>query len=139
MVNLNEYKHLVLYDGDCAFCNQMIQYLIHIDKNKKLIFSSLQGKTAKKFNPLLKENFYSPDSIVLIENFNTNPSVTFYGKAVLRILWIIGGFWTLLGWISFLPKIIYDPAYRIFARHRHQFLSKKITPLKHKESDRFLP
>lgn len=115
--------NLVFYDGSCGFCDHVVQFLLKIDTKGLFVFAPLQGITAKK----LLKNIPPADSLVLIEDYNS-PDRSFYqfGKAAFRILWLIGGLWALLGWVSFLPPILYNWGYRLIARNRHAFSPKTV-------------
>ena len=111
-------KHLVLYDSGCSLCRNSVEFLKSIDKEKKLHFAPLSGKQAeealsKRYHSLLKEN-----TIVLVEKAQ-KPRVWIRGRAVMRILWILGGKWRLIGWMYTVPFI--DFFYKLVARHRHLF------------------
>lgn len=133
-------KHLVFYDGECGFCDRSVQLLLKLDQEKLFAFAPLQGTTAKQFlkgDPARLEL----DTLVLIENYQSSESSTcLYGKAVFRILWLLGGFWVLLGWISFLPGFLYNWCYRLVARNRNWFFGSDVCKLPDTENrDRFLP
>ncbi|KAF3362965.1 hypothetical protein PHSC3_000499 [Chlamydiales bacterium STE3] len=131
-------KHLVFYDGECGFCDQTVQFLLKRDTDKRFLFAPLKGETA---NHYLKQIPSGTDSLVLIENYQTPQEKLFlYGKAALRILWLLGGRWTLLGMLSFLPSFFYDWAYRLVARYRYRFYSAacRIHPLESSKRDQFL-
>lgn len=133
-------EHLVFYDGKCGLCDQAVQFLLKVDHRKTFIFAPLQGVTAKKYLQNLPEEVKKADSVVLIENYrNASPQVLIFGKAAFRIMWLLGGFWTLLGWISFLPSFLYDWGYRLVARNRHRFFRQDLCVIPSKETkDRFL-
>ena len=131
-------KHLVFYDGNCGFCDQIVQIILKIDKNELFIFAPLQGETAKAY---LSNIPMDTDSLVLIENY-ASPKRTYYlfGKAAFRILWLIGGIWSLPGAVSFLPSFLYDWGYRLVARNRGKLFTSqcRIYP-EEKRKHRFLP
>src|SRR5690348_12340140 len=110
-----QFKHLVFYDGHCGFCDSIVQLLLKLDAKKLFVFAPLQGKTAKIFlNPPPAE-----DSLVLVEDYKgVNPRHYLLGKGALRILWLLGGGWSIIGILSFLPAILYDWIYRIIAKNR---------------------
>jgi predicted DCC family thiol-disulfide oxidoreductase YuxK len=112
-------SHLVFYDGECGFCDQVVQLLLKADKRKKFLFAPLQGKTAARLLKELPEGMKGIDTLVLVENYQ-QPSQRFLilGKAAFRIMWLLGGFWSLIGWISFLPGWLYNWGYRLVARNR---------------------
>jgi len=129
-------KHLVFYDGECGLCDHAVQFLLKRDTQEIFIFAPLQGKTAQKF---LKEKIFpKADSLVLIENYQTQPDTYLFGKGALRICWLLGGPWATLGAISFLPSFLYDWAYKIVARNRHRLFSQSCNLPLASQSHRFL-
>ena len=59
------------------------------------------------------------DSLILIEGFNHHkPRIWLRGRAVMRILWLLGGWRKCIGWMAYLPFGV-DGVYRLIARHRH--------------------
>lgn len=137
----NHLTHLVFYDGECGFCDRSVQLLLKFDKNKLFVFAPLQGKTADKFLKNIDPDLRDVDTLILVEDYrSSNPKIFIFGKAVFRILWLLGGFWTLIGWISFLPSFLYDWGYRLVAKNRKYFHFDQSCPLPSaKEKDRFLP
>lgn len=124
-------KHLVLYDGDCAFCQRAVRFIYRHDSEKHFAFAPLQGETAKQFltaPPNL-------DTVILIENYKTHPQQHLYAKASFRALWLLGGLWTLPGSLYFLPAPLIDWGYRLVARHRPSTCPLP-TP---EDTSRFLP
>jgi len=131
--------HVVFFDGQCGLCDHVVQWLLKVDKDKIFSFAPLQGKTAARLLTSLPKEYKESDSIILVENYDSdNPKVNIYGKAAFRILWLLGGPWSLLGWISFLPSQLYDWGYWLVAKNRHKIFPEAcILPTALK--DRFLP
>lgn len=119
-------KHLVFYDGECGFCDWVVRTLLKIDRKRIFAFAPLQGSTAKELLKDFPEAYKSLDSLVLIENYQSQQR-TYYvlGQGAFRILWLVGGWWKLIGWIHFLPPFIYNFGYRFIAQNRHLILSKE--------------
>lgn len=134
------HKHLVFYDGECGFCDQVVQFLLKVDRKEQFLFAPLQGKTAAKVLQKLPDQYKQVDSLVLVENYATNKQ-HFYvlGKASFRILWLLGGSWRLLGWICFLPSFLYNWGYRLVARNRKKLMPEACILPDPKSQDRFLP
>ncbi len=132
-------SHLVFYDGECGFCDQVVQFILKIDRRKLFLFAPLQGKTAANVLKRLSPSDRSEDTLVLVENYR-EPGEKIYvlGKGAFRIFWLLGGAWKLLGWVSFFPSFLYNWAYRLFARYRHHFFAKQCQLPKQRDS-RFLP
>jgi predicted DCC family thiol-disulfide oxidoreductase YuxK len=136
----SEYKHLVFYDGQCGLCDHLVQFILSRDKKNLFAFAPLQGKTAKMELLNLPNEFKNEDSLVLIENYQTsNRKFYVLGSGALRVCWLIGGFWSVLGALSYLPSFLYNWCYRIVARNRHKFFKKDqcVIPLPN-QRDRFL-
>lgn len=134
-------SNLVFYDGSCGLCDHIVQFLLARDQKNMFLFAPLQGKTALTVLKDLPSDYRGEDSLVLVENYQ-EPNERFYvlGKGAFRILWLLGGGWKLLGWISFLPSFVYDWAYRLVARNRHRLFTKESCLLPpRKEDPRFLP
>jgi predicted DCC family thiol-disulfide oxidoreductase YuxK len=134
-------RNLVFYDGTCGFCDIAVQFLLGQDTEQRFVFAPLQGTTAKIMLKDLPESLKNSDSLVLVENYQAEDR-KFYvlGRGAFRILWMLGGAWSLLGWVSFLPSFLYNWGYRIVARNRHKLFpnTKCILPDANSK-DRFLP
>lgn len=136
-----QYPHLVFYDGHCGFCDSVVQFLIQVDKKKLFAFAPLQGETAARLLANLPPEMKNEDSLVLIEDYQSNNPKTFIlAKGATRIAWLLGGPWVLLGWLSFMPGFLIDWGYRLVARNRHRLFSSTqcVVPTA-QERGRFLP
>lgn len=133
-------RHLVFYDGECGFCDFVVSFLLSVDKNKIFLFAPLQGKTAAKLLDSLPAEQKNQDSIVLIENYQTDESrIYILGKAALRILWLLGGGWSILGVVNFLPAFLYNWIYRLVAKNRKKIMQKRECKIPPKDQrDQFL-
>lgn len=135
------FSHLVFYDGECGLCDRVVQMLLKRDKHSRFVFAPLKGETAAFYLADLSDEYKDADSLVLIEDYqSSNPQTYVLAKAVLRICWLLGGIWVLVGWLSFLPSFFFDWAYRLVAKNRHRFFPQQecLLPPK-KQSGRFLP
>ena len=131
-------NHLVFYDGECGICDQSVNVLLKIDLNKLFVFAPLQGETA---NEVLKElKLPRPDTLILVENYTSPQHHTeMYAKAVFRICWLLGGWWSVFGVFSFLPGWSINWAYKIVAYNRHRLNTKISCTLPDpNQADRFL-
>lgn len=113
--------HLILFDGHCAICNLAVRHIVAIDKKKLFYFAPLESEAArtildKDYGLILEAN-----TIVLIEDFKKRRKIWLRSRAILRIYWIAGRGWKLLGIFSFLPGQAGDLLYRLFSMNRYQF------------------
>lgn len=131
-------EHLIFYDHECPLCQKAVKHIINIDRNKQFKFAPLKGKTATEILQGPLQRYGEMDSMVLMENYaSTKRKISARSKASLRIYWLIGEKWRLIGALSYLPGWTADFLYSKLAQHRHQF---KIQPMKSSgPSDRFLP
>ncbi len=132
------YEHLVFFDGECPFCHRSVRRLIDIDVNQHLVFAPLKGSTAADILVGPQAALKTANSLILVEDYqSTERSFWMRSRAVLRIYWLIGNGWGLLGIFSFFPGGFGDFLYRKFASHRHQFKLKM--PQDPGPKERFLP
>jgi len=134
-------KHLVFYDGECGFCDHVVQFILRHDQKALFLFAPLQGETAERVLIDLPSKFRNIDSIILIENFGEKSEATYIrGKAAFRICWLLGGAFAGLGALSFLPAFLYDWGYNLVAKNRHRlFRSTECVVPKKDERERYLP
>lgn len=117
-LNVSE-LNIVFFDGVCGFCNHTVNFLLARDHHHRLKFAPLQGETAAKFVPDgVRKNL---KSLVLCRA----GKVYLRSAAVVRILWLLGGVWSLLGtllWIIPLP--LRDLGYHLFSLLRYRLFGK---------------
>lgn len=129
-------RPIVFFDGVCGFCNASVDFVLRHEPAGRLVFAPLQGVTAEQLlTPTDREQLHS---LVL-----WTPSRTFRKTgAVVRILWTIGGVWSLLGTLLWcVPSPLRDIVYTLVARNRYRLAGKKETcrmPTP-EERQRFLP
>ncbi len=115
-------KMIVLFDGECNFCDKSVQFIIKRDPKGIFAFASLQSEVGQK---LIKE-YHIPeniDSIILIEPENHK----FYIKssAALKIGRNLSGLWKVLFLIKLVPKTVRDKGYDFIAANRIKWFGKK--------------
>ncbi|QDU79846.1 hypothetical protein Pla110_15650 [Polystyrenella longa] len=127
---------VLFFDGVCGMCNHFVDFVIRHDTAGSIKLAPLQGETAEqKLSPEERESL---STVIFINHLGSFR----YSSAVARLLWELGGFWKLLGWLLWLiPKPIRNWGYRLVARNRYRFFGKKEacripTP---EERERFLP
>ena len=111
---------ILFFDGVCGLCNQSVDFIIKRDTHRKFRFAPLQGDTAKAELPL--EDVENLNTLIL----KTESGLYRRSSAVVRILWLMGGFWGLLGtlfWIVPLP--LRNVGYRFVSVSRYSLFGKK--------------
>jgi len=129
-------RPIVFFDGVCGMCNRTVDFLLTRDRNAQFLFAPLQGETAKDRLP--PRDTQTLSSIVLHVGNNTWRA----SAAVCRILWKLGGCWSVLGALLWLiPWPVRELGYKVIAVNRYRWFGKKEacrmpTP---DERERFLP
>ena len=111
---------ILFFDGVCGLCNQSVDFIIKRDTQRKFRFAPLQGDTAKAELPL--EDVENLNTLIL----KTESGLFRRSSAVVRILWLLGGFWGVLGtlfWIVPLP--LRNLGYRLVSVSRYSLFGKK--------------
>ncbi len=111
---------IVLFDGDCHFCNKSVQFIIKRDPTAIFSFASLDGRIGER----LRKEYELPsssDSFILIENGRLYDEST----AGLRVAKRLKGLWKILYIGIVIPKPIRDAVYRVIANNRTKLFGKK--------------
>lgn len=114
-------QNIVFFDGVCGLCNKAIDFLMRKDKRKVLLFAPLQGSTAAK---LLPEGEASSLSSMV---YYSNGKISYRTRAILNLLWDMGGWWTLTSIFRIIPPFIRDIFYNWMAASRYTLFGKKET------------
>lgn len=133
-------NHLVFYDGECGLCDQVVRKLLQFDTEQQFLFAPLQGKTANDLLGDLPAELRNADSMILIENFRHWDRRIYLGStAVFRIFWLLGGWWSPIGLLFFLPSFLFNWMYRLVAKNRHRFFNQQCFVMPPEQKQRFLP
>ena len=113
-------KRIVLFDGDCNFCDTNVQFIIKRDPAAHFLFTSLQSEAGQK---LVGQHSIPSDvdSLVLIENGKAFTK----SSAALRIAKKLDGLWHLLFLLILIPRPIRNGVYDFVARNRYKWFGKK--------------
>lgn len=107
-------QKIVLYDGDCGFCNRSVAYILKHDRSGQTHFASLQSNFCKEF--FLKNSWANPDlsTFYFIENGVKYEKST----AALKVSRYFGFAFLFLqiGWI--VPRFLRDKGYDFIASRR---------------------
>jgi predicted DCC family thiol-disulfide oxidoreductase YuxK len=122
---MNDDRMIVLYDGVCALCNRVTQFVLPRDRKDRFRFAAIQGDFGQKtlaahHQPLdVLDTFY----LVVDPGLPTERLVT-RGRAALTLLTAIGGLWTLFGLFRLLPDPLINALYGVVARNRYHWFGK---------------
>lgn len=111
---------LVLYDGQCGFCDASVQWLLDHDPAGALRYAPLDGPTARAIRQRHPRMPPDLDSLVYVETDGRGRErVYWYSRAVLRICANLPLPWRLAAALRVVPFPLTDLLYRAFARMRY--------------------
>ena len=114
--------NIILFDGVCNLCNNMVPFLIKYDKNNIFHFAAMQTKTGEK---IMQEFRVLNDrkSIILIKE----GTVFYKSEAIIEIAKQITGWPSILKYGFLFPKFLRDGIYDLIAKNRYFLFGKKDT------------
>jgi predicted DCC family thiol-disulfide oxidoreductase YuxK len=119
--------HVVLYDGLCGVCNRFNRFVIDRDPRGKFLFAALQSATARN---LLAPHGLVPDdlsTVYVVARESGGERVLARSDASFFVLRELGGFWSAVALLRFLPRGLRDWGYDLFARHRYRIVGRHET------------
>ena len=112
-----QHRAIVLFDGECSFCNGYVQFVFARDPEGKFSFAPLQSEPGRR----LLRRYALPEgwlgSIVLIEDGRCFT----HSAAVLRLCKGLKPWWPLLRVLVLIPRPLRDGIYRWVARNRYRW------------------
>ena len=126
-------REIILYDGECPFCNRMVLLLLRLDKQERLRFAALESETAKNALGPYSEKLLAEDTIVMI----TENGFFTKSKAVAQALQSMK-YSVLAHLILIVPSLFRDGMYDLIARNRKR-LYQTCPPIPPTKRHLFLP
>jgi predicted DCC family thiol-disulfide oxidoreductase YuxK len=120
--NIPENKKLILFDGVCNLCNDVVLKIIRQDKNDIFLFTALQSNTGKNIINELGIDISKIDSIVL---YIPGSNYFIKSEAVFKIANEFKGAWKIIQIFRVLPVFLNDFFYDFIARNRYRWFGKK--------------
>ena len=105
---------LILFDGECKFCNHWVQFILKHDTKNQFYFAKLQSPFGKKILQQYSFEEHYLESTVLIEK----QKIYIASTSGLLILKKLGGFWQVFGIFMLLPKSIRDGFYNFIGKNK---------------------
>ncbi|MDQ0271380.1 thiol-disulfide oxidoreductase DCC family protein [Cytobacillus purgationiresistens] len=113
-------EKIILFDGECNFCDRSVQFILKRDDEALFRFASLQGDAGQK----LLQQYDVPadtDSFIFIDGNQCHDR----SSAALNVFRHLSGGWKLLYGLIIVPKPIRDVFYNILAKNRYKWFGKK--------------
>jgi predicted DCC family thiol-disulfide oxidoreductase YuxK len=122
---------IILFDGVCNLCNNVVSFLIKYDKNNVFKFAAIQtneGENIIHQNNVLNEG----KSVILIKE----GTVFYKSDAIIEIAKQINGWPRIFKYGAFFPKFLRDGIYNLIAKNRYALFGRKETCTLPSEKDR---
>lgn len=118
---MNADPYIVLFDGECNFCDRSVQFIFRHDPKGRFRFASLQSETGRKILQQYGLENIGLSSMVLIKN----GKAYLKSGAALRIAQYLNGLWPLLVAFLAVPPFIRNFIYDQVAKRRHKLARQK--------------
>jgi predicted DCC family thiol-disulfide oxidoreductase YuxK len=112
---------IVFFDGVCNLCNGAVNFLLDRDRDRRLRFAPLQGRTFEALRAA-HSGLAGLDSLVLVDA----EGLHIRSEAALRLSRYLGLSWRLLGRLGLLvPRALRDWLYDRVARNRYRWFGRR--------------
>lgn len=118
-------RHLVLYDGVCGLCDQVVQFVLAHDPDAVFDFAPLQSATGRAAvaheggNPDALTSFY------VVRDYRTPAARSVMkGRAALFLAHTLGWPWRAASLFGVLPTAVLDWGYDVVARYRYRVFGR---------------
>jgi predicted DCC family thiol-disulfide oxidoreductase YuxK len=115
-------KIIILFDGVCNLCDNVVQFLIKKDQKDNFRFVAIQSDLGQKILLHIGVNNTDIDSIIVYI-----PSKAYYYKsdAAFVIAKSVGGVFSLLTFFKVFPESLRNLVYDYIAKNRYKWYGKK--------------
>lgn len=110
---------LLLFDGECAFCNRSVLFLLKHERGARVHFVPLESEAGKTLRSYFEID-PAVDSIILIRDH----SAFIKSCAALRLTQYMKGLWPLLSVLVIIPPFLRNPVYSFIAKHRMRIFGR---------------
>lgn len=109
-------KHIILFDGDCSFCNFWVRFITKRDVKKQFVFHSLQSDIGRK----LRQEHYISEELDTLIYINDKNNAYIKSGAALRVAKRLKFPWFLFFGFIIIPPFIRNWLYDVIAKNRHK-------------------
>ena len=113
-------RAVVVFDGECAFCNRWVDFLMRFDHRDIFRFTARQSEAGTAFSRQAGLPEGGVGSIILVDG----GQVLLRSAAVLRMLRLLGFPFSLAAIFGVIPVEIRDAGYDFVARNRTRWFGR---------------
>jgi predicted DCC family thiol-disulfide oxidoreductase YuxK len=116
---------IVLYDGVCALCNRIVQFLLKRDRRDRLRFASLQSDFAATILKRHGADASDLETVCVVTDYEQpDEALLTRSDAILSLGQQLGGIWSAAVVGKVLPRALRDWLYNLVARNRYHVFGK---------------
>ncbi len=116
---------VVVFDGECAFCNRWVDFLLRFDRKDTFRFAARQSQSGAVFAREAGLPETGTGSIVLAEGaLSEGKTIRLRSDAVLRMLELLGLPFSLARIFRLIPAFVRDAVYDTIARNRTRWFGR---------------
>jgi predicted DCC family thiol-disulfide oxidoreductase YuxK len=123
---------VVIFDGECVFCNRWVDILLRFDRHDVFRFAARQTESGAALMQQLGFPECGAGSIILVEH----GTALLRSAAVLRMLELLGFPFSLAALFRLIPSTPRDFIYEWIARNRLKWFGRRSTCRMPSEADR---
>lgn len=112
--NSYDSKKIIIFDGECAFCNASVLFIRKRNSKDNLFYCSSQSEAAMHLISTYNIVTSPQDSLIYIKEGKHH----IYSCAALEIAKELDHFWTMISILLIIPKPIRDGVYKFIAKRR---------------------
>ena len=117
--------HLLLYDGTCGLCNDIVRAVLLRDRQGVFHFASLQSTAGIEALSRFGCDSAGLDTFVAIANYRSpSAACLIRARAAIFVLTSLGWPWRAAAPLGLLPRALLDAAYDLVARNRYRFFPR---------------
>jgi predicted DCC family thiol-disulfide oxidoreductase YuxK len=110
-------KYIILFDGTCKLCNNVVRFITKNDSKRIFCFIPLESEQASEYLNKYNKKNVNKGSVLLIQD----EKIYTKSNAVLHILKCLDGLWPLFFAFIIVPGFIRDPVYDVIAKYRYRW------------------
>ena len=113
--------YIIIFDGECSFCNGLVNFIIKHDPGALFAFTPLHSSLARSLISEYKLEEFEDDTVVLIKE----RKAYIKSEAVLELAKELEGLWFLPWIFGRIPKSFRDYLYTLIAKNRYKIFAKR--------------
>ncbi len=118
---MDDARSLVLFDGECSFCNGAVLFIIDRDPAERFVFAPLDSELGRRSLAAHGLDDPSLDSLVLFERGKAYTQ----SDAALRIARHLSGPWPMCAGFFAIPRALRNALYDGFAKRRYAWFGRQ--------------